>query len=104
MGSADVLCWSRAGDGSESVNQMWLIMKPACDGDFSEGHSSALEQADGSVNAQPQNKLMWRQTHCAAEQTREMEWTDMGLFGQGGQRQVIGEIRVHELHNRTQLE
>jgi len=38
---------------------MWLIMKPAGDSDFREGHSSVPEQADGSVDAQTQDKLVW---------------------------------------------
>ena len=83
---------------------MWLIMKPAGDGDFREGHSPAPEQADGSVNAQGHNKLMRWQANRAAEETREMKWTDMRLLRQDRQRYAIGEIRVHELHNRPQLE
>jgi hypothetical protein len=38
---------------------MWLIVKPAGDSDFREGQSAAPQQADGSVNAQTQHKLVW---------------------------------------------
>src|SRR5215475_7464154 len=63
LGSANVLCRSHAGHAPESVNEMGLIVKPAGDSDFCERHSSAPEQGDGSVNPQPQDKLMWWQAH-----------------------------------------
>ena len=71
--------WRGAKDSLKRAREVWLIMEAAFHGNLRKRHLSGLYDADGSLEAKPQYELMRGDADGRAEQTCEMEGTDVRL-------------------------
>jgi len=69
-----------------------MIVEAAGDGDLRERHLPGIEEVMGSVNPEPHDELMRRNTDGGAKEPRKMEWTDVRKPRHRDQRRVFVKV------------
>ena len=84
--------WSRAKYSLKCPREVGLIVETAFDGDLRKRHLSGLDETSRSLQAEPEDKLVRRQTERRAEESRKVKWTDVRTLGEGHQRHIVVQL------------
>src|ERR1700751_2242751 len=78
-------------------------MEAAFHGDSRKRHVPGLHETDGSLKAKPQHELVRGDADGRAEQTSEMEGTDVRLSSERQPRNIVIKLRFNALQDGTKL-
>src|SRR5258708_12058843 len=78
-------------------------MEAACHGNLRERHLPGLHETGGSLKAKPQHELVRGDADGRAEQTCEMEGTDVRLSSERQQRHILIKLRFDALQDGAKL-
>src|SRR5258708_25522728 len=78
-------------------------MEAAFHGDLRKRHLPGLHETDGSLKAKPQHELVRGDADGRAEQTCEMEGTDVRLSSERQQRHILIKLRFDALQDGAKL-
>lgn len=94
---------SRAGHRAKGASEMWLVMKPRCRRDVSQGEGSGFHETNRPLNTEPQHELVRRDADGAAEEAGKVEGAHMGLPRERNQRHILAEVSVNEVNDGAKL-
>src|SRR4029077_17187503 len=95
--------WGGAEDSLKRAREVWLVMEAAFHGDLRKRQLPGLHETDGSLKAKPQHELVRRDADGRAEQTCEMEGTDVRLSSERQQRHIVIKLRCDALQDGAKL-
>ena len=74
------------------AREVWLIVEAAFDGDLRKRQLSGCDELSRSLQAEPQDELMRRQTKRRPEEARKVKGTDARTLCEGNQRHICVEL------------
>src|SRR4029077_6650561 len=95
--------WRGVKDSLKRAREVWLVMEAAFHGNLRERHLPGLHETGGSLKAKPQHDLVRGGADGRAEQTCEMEGTDVRLSSERQQRHILIKLRFDALQDGAKL-